>query len=334
MLNGLEDVTATVSAVYQSREIPKYLRLLLSVRELKKGADPRVLAKTLKTTAKRLKAISSSRDPIKEVLKTTLAAAAEPTNLSKARKNLGQMLLGTISERAFEDTYKKTMGAGDLRLEDSREGRTDTDYRVLDGQNRQVFRINIKFHGSQFRNAKELVGLEPEDCFALATYKIQQGLQKHEAEALPYLFVVVGVPGLRGETVGEQLPSSLAHFCSLVLQSEMPGKRAVEDEVVRHLVDDHQPHKVKSIVAGFREQIDKAPWSVLSARKADALLRKLLFERVYAVRVRGFAMNYRGAELDMHFSISKDLTPLDNFLKHLSERGLQGLATLLERGDV
>ncbi len=36
--------------------------------------------------------------------------------------------------------------------------------------------------------AAELVGLDPSDCFALATYKIYQGLQKQEEEVLPYLF--------------------------------------------------------------------------------------------------------------------------------------------------
>ena len=49
---------------------------------------------------------------------------------------------------------------------------THTDYRVLNGGGRQVFRLNIKFHGTLFGKAPELVGLDSEDCFPLATYKI------------------------------------------------------------------------------------------------------------------------------------------------------------------
>ena len=64
------------------------------------------------------------------------------------------------------------------------------------------------------------------------------------------------------------------------------------------------------------------------------LLRDLLFQRVYAVRVRAFARHYRNAELDMHFSLTNDLTPLKKFLLSARARGLHGLAVDLERGVV
>jgi hypothetical protein len=75
-----------------------------------------------------------------------------------------------------------------------------------------------------------------------------------------------------------------------------------------------------------------ADWYVLSARRADKLLQDMLFERAYALRVRGFARNYRGAELDMHFSLSGDLSPLTRFLEVLREDGMPGLVSRLERG--
>ena len=69
------------------------------------------------------------------------------------------------------------------------------------------------------------------------------------------------------------------------------------------------------------------------ARRADKLLRELLFERVFALRMRGFARVFGGAELDMHFSLSKDLIPLKQFLATLREGGPQRVTTLMERGD-
>ena len=72
----------------------------------------------------------------------------------------------------------------------------------------------------------------------------------------------------------------------------------------------------------------------LSARRADNLLREKLFERAYALRVPRFAQNYRGAELDMHFSLSSDLTPLTEFLEVLREYGMPGLVSRLERGTL
>lgn len=54
-----------------------------------------------------------------------------------------------------------------------------------------------------------------------------------------------------------------------------------------------QSDEVRNAVAHFAAQIERAEWRVISARKADQLLRSTLFERVYAVRVRAFAQNYR-----------------------------------------
>jgi len=68
----------------------------------------------------------------------------------------------------------------------------------------------------------------------------------------------------------------------------------------------------------------------ISARKADDPLRELLFDRVVAVRQRSFART----QVNMHFSLSQDLTSLEDFLRLPRERGPQGLALMLERGLV
>lgn len=71
-----------------------------------------------------------------------------------------------------------------------------------------------------------------------------------------------------------------------------PSKLTSEDlEAVGIIVD----QKSAAFTAVY-ERIRTADWYVLLARKADTLLRKLLFERVYARKVRGFAQQFRGAE--------------------------------------
>jgi hypothetical protein len=49
--------------------------------------------------------------------------------------------------------------------------------------------------------------------------------------------------------------------------------------------------------------------------------------------MRSFARVFGRAELDMHFSLSKDLIPLRQFLTTLREGGPQRVTTLMERGD-
>lgn len=334
MLRSLNDLLGVVGRLYPE-ELPQPLRLVQGLRRVQAGEDAGQVRRSVGSTRKRLESLAAAADPIEALFGCSLASAADPERMRRPRDMVGQLLLGELAERAFEAIYKETMGADELKLEDARSSRNETDYRVLNGQQRPVFRINIKFHGTLFRKARELVNLDPEDCFALATYKIHQGLQKHESERLPYVFVIVSVAGLTGASVAAAIPEELAHLISLVhAASGIPGKRAIEERIVAHLLDAEQPEQFRDDLARFREEIRDADWYVLSARRANNLLREKLFDRVYAVRVRAFARNYRNAELDMHFSLSQDLTPLQVFLASARERGLQGLAVDLERGIV
>lgn len=332
VLASPDDLVALGATLYPDEQ-PRPFQLLGAALRVRNGEDAKAVAESVGSTRKRLESLAAESDPTLAIFGTSLSAAAQPEAMQRPRGIMGQLLLGDLAERAFESIYRTRMGTEELVLEDDRSSRNETDYRVLNGQRRPVFRINIKFHGSPFRKAEELVKLQPEDCFALATYKIWQGLKKHEDEHLPYVFVIVGVPGLTGSAVGAAIPERFAHLISLVHNSpRVDGKRAIEERVIGHLLETPQEEPFGSALADFRRRIGAAAWYVLSARRADTLLREKLFERVFAVRVRGFARNYRNAELDMHFSLSQDLTPLPRFLDEAKSRGLHGLAVDLERG--
>jgi hypothetical protein len=133
--------------------------------------------------------------------------------------------------------------------------------------------------------------------------------------------------------VGATIPPELIEFATRARHSaRLQGKRKVEDAIVKALTSRPAEFGLSDTLNKFLNQIRAAVWRVLSARRADLLLREKLFERAYALRVRGFAMNYRGAELDMHFSISTDLHPLEDMLRILRDDGLHALSVYLERG--
>jgi len=143
------------------------------------------------------------------------------------------------------------------------------------------------------------------------------------------------VPGLTGRIVGSAIAEDLVHLCAIAHASpRVAGKRQVEDQIVSRLTSAPTLFEFDQAVADYSEQIRNAQWFVLSARRANNLLRELLFERAHGLRVRAFARNYAGAELDMHFSLSKDLTPLADFLQVLRDYGMPGLVTRLERGTL
>ena len=326
--------SARPSRVYVGESPPKPLNLVEPIARLQTGAQETIeLARRERTTARRLDALAFSADPL-QALVGPVPEFTRDLDL-RARRILGQLIIGNLAERVFEDLYATSVGTQDLRLEDDRVARGDTDYLVLDGIGRRVFRINIKFNGSQFRSARQLVGLDPDDCFALATYKIHAALQKQDAERLPYIFVIVGVPGLTGDQVGDSLPDELVRLAAFAHEvPRITGKRQIEDRIVDRLTSEPDAFGVGRAIGEHISRIRGAPWYVLSARRADRLLREMLFERAYALRVRSFARNYRGAELDMHFSLTQDLRPLGEFLEVLREHGMPGLVSRLERGTL
>lgn len=322
------DFIGLLAELFGESPWPQPLHLLQGVRSVQQGEDLRSAALSVHTTTRRLEEVATAPDPVRAVLGAGLQDLEEKY-LGRAGNMLGQLVLGRSAELAFEEIYRSEMHDQEFELKDLRESRTDTDYRLLNGQGRPVYRVNIKFHGSQFRRAPELVGLEPDDCFALATYKIFSALQKQETEGLPYLFAIVGVPHLSGSAVGEALPERIVKSAALVHQAPRSrGKRDFEDRLVGYVAEKRLP-----VFEDTARRIASAEWFILSARRADRLLRDTLFDRVYALRIRGFAQAFRGAELDMHFSLSRDLLPIRRFLSTLREGGSTKVTTLLERGD-
>lgn len=323
-----DELVALLRGLFGGEALPKPFDLL----EIARGAAREPGGPKLSPAAKRLLAeIVGSKRPLETALGLPEGFRADAKLRQRAQMMLGRLLLGVVAERAFESIYETTLGTTELALEDARGARDDTDYRVLNGKGRPVFRINIKFHGTLFQKARDLVGLEPEDCFALATYKIKQGLDKQDKEFLPYVFVVVSCP-VSALDIGAAIPAEFVDLaCAVYASKKISGKRKLEEKIVEHLAAG-RARTFSRVLGDLEEKLAVAPWRTISARRADNLLRELLFERVYAVRVRAFNRNYRNAEVDMHLSLARDMTPLGDLLREIGEIGLHGVASKLERG--
>lgn len=254
---------------------------------------------------------------------------AEHTAVVRAQSTLGSLLLGGAGERAFEQIYASEMHTSEVEIKDDRGGRTDADYILLNGNKRPLYRLNIKLHGTLFRAAREQVGLDPEDCFPLATYKIGQALEKQESGHLPYLFIVVTGSGLEAQSVGADAPSDVV--------SALVAGRAIFSERKRDF-EERLVGQIEMMQEGFISALDRsleaAQWFVFSARRADQLMRQMLFERVFALRTRSFNQAFRNAEIDMHLSFSKDMLPLREFLRRTRQQSLAVVVSQIERGTI
>jgi hypothetical protein len=323
-----DELITSLTAIFPSGTWPKPLHALQALQRIQSGTPLKEAAMAVGTSASNVSGLAEDPDPIRKILGLGLQEV-DAEHRSRALQILGQLLLGRCAEMAFLKIFKTEMQKEEFEIRDLREGRTDTDYRLHNGRGRPVYRINIKFHGSRFRRAPEMVGLEAEDCFALATYKIHSALLKQQEESLPYFFAIVGVSNLTGEVVGRDIPSHLVETVALIDQAPKgKSKRDFEDAVVESLVASDHPVFLQTY-----QRIVGVDWFIISARRAEKLLRELLFDRVFALRVRNFTRAFRGAELDMHFSLSKDLIPFRKFLETLRTDGPQRITTLLERGE-
>lgn len=244
--------------------------------------------------------------------------------LSRRRRGISQMLLGALAEKRFEELSQEITGGRVLKIEDHRPSRTDTDYRLLNGHENPLCRLNIKFHGTLFRESLRHVGLEPEDCFALATYKINNALKRQEADRLPYVFLILSIPHLSSGEVAQLIPYDFVWTLCV-----FNGKRIVEEAIVDRLRSESYRHQFRGIL----DRMEEGQFRIISAKKADKLLREKMFERVPALSLKGFTSRFRNAEVDMHFSLSRELTPIRTFLQLLTTESTQRFAVILYNGD-
>ena len=243
-----------------------------------------------------------------------------PERLSRARAGLAQMLVGTVAEEHFETVSKQVIGDQGYSIQDERVGRTDTDYRLIAADGHAICRFNIKFHGTAFLKAREWVQLDPKDCFALATYKIDAALKKQDAEHLPFVFLIISVLDVPRSVVQESISDEWAWLAAL-------SDRATEEAIVARI--GREPW-----VEPIRDYVRAAQFRVISARRAYQLMRDRLFERVHALKIRNFNRVFRNAEIDMHLSLSGEMVGFNDFLRLLADRGPLELAVRWDRGEI
>jgi hypothetical protein len=244
--------------------------------------------------------------------------------ITRRRLGIAQMLLGVLAERRFEGLITEITGGGIVRVEDHRPSRSDTDYRLLNGNSNPICRLNIKFHGSLFRESRRYVGLAPEDCFALATYKINNALKRQDEEKLPYVFLVLSVPDLSAAEVARLVPDDYVWALAT-----LGGRRFLEEAIVERLLSSDHAVRFGPIL----RKMPEGQFRTISAKKAANLLQAKLFERVHALSLKGFIRRFRNAEVDMHFSLADELTPVRTFLELLVKESPQKFAVRLYIGD-
>lgn len=138
------------------------------------------------------------------------------------------------------------------------------------------------------------------------------------------LFGVLSIRDLGAADVGPLIPDDYVWALAV-----LSGRMAIDEAIVARLLAADQRKRFRSIL----ERMPEGRFRIISAQKADKLLRAHLFERVRALSLKGFTRRFRNAEVDMRFSLSQELTPVRTFLELLVRESPQRFAVKLYIGD-
>lgn len=231
-----------------------------------------------------------------------------------------------MGEQDFEQRYTQLLPSQEFALADQTKEGTDTDFLTEDSQGRPAFRINVKMYGARFDKARMFVGLDPEDTFGIATYKVRAAVRKSQSEALPFLFAIASSEKLRADGVASALPPEVAHILDTkTLYKGVGGWKIVEDRLVAHLLEP-SGYGSGPVIQGLRKGVAEVEYRVISAIKANYLMNEKLDERVPAVSNPQFKVSGR-SQPNMHFSLSQDMIGLEELLQMLDKHGIQHVAT-------
>jgi hypothetical protein len=157
---------------------------------------------------------------------------------SGGRNRFAGVVVGAVGEQDFEQRYNQLMTSGEFTLADQTKEGTDTDFLTEDSRGRKAVRINVKMYGTRFQKSMTFVGLEPEDTFGIATYKVRQAVRKSQKEALPYLFAIASCEDLRADAVAAALPPEVLYILdSKRLYKGVDKWKLIEDLMLAYLLD-------------------------------------------------------------------------------------------------
>jgi hypothetical protein len=238
----------------------------------------------------------------------------EPT-VRAAKAGFQNQIVGRLTEVVFRDDHLEKLVDDGFEIADYHTKGDNRDYGVKrDGAE---LPINVKVASTLFRNAKTVVGLEPEDCIPISAYKALNASQA--VPDLVYVDLVDFNLRQRVDDFMDQVDETLATGWQLLSWYGGKGGRRAEDRYVETLFA-RRGDELKGLapgVTGFR---------VISAQRVLTILRRMP-RRVPGLGVPGAGTGGFVAEVNVHVSVEQETRPWDDVAETLRA---QGIAPLLD----
>jgi hypothetical protein len=238
----------------------------------------------------------------------------DPQHLRRGRNQAFQnLVVGTIAERVFRGRDLADLEVVGFIVCDLHERGESRDYTIeRDGLE---LPINVKVASTLFRNARQTVGLDPEDCVPISTYKAIGACER--VPDLVYVDLVDFTLREKVDAFMHALEGSLALAWALLSWYGGPGVKRAQDEYVATLFGQHGNALLK-LAPGV------ASYRVISAQRVLAIMRTNP-RRVPGLGVKAAGTGTFNAEVNVHVSVERETVAWDDVAEMLRRDGIQAV---------
>lgn len=242
------------------------------------------------------------------------------TKTGSAENPITKMFPAAITEQRFlEQVDALRAERGTVDYEDDREsGHTLVDFTLTEGDLRLP--INVKNAGTRFESAKQLVGLEPDDCIPIPVYKAYDAIEKE-----PNLLYAVAVDYGLVDSINAHLIPLFDENEAIVwrILNDYSGTRIrdAEDKFVYGITTRHW----ESIREGFADP----EFRLISARKSIRILQKQP-KRTPGIGLRAWGTG-ASAEVNVHISIAEETKPWREVFDRIAQNSLSDIIEAINR---
>jgi hypothetical protein len=265
--------------------------------------------------------LKDARELLSRARDQGLLAVLKPrTRIGSAENPVTKLFPAAVTEERFLELAAELCDrCQGLSCRDEREtGHSLVDFTILDGE--ASVPINVKAASTAFEKARDLVGLEPDDCIPIPVYKASAAL-----ETLPSLLYVVSVDFTLVPMLDRLLPELFSADERIVWdvlnRYEGARLRTAEDAFVFSVVRRHWDR--------IRETIQHTPFHAVSARKSIRVLQTKP-KRTPGIGLRAWGTG-ASAEVNVHLSIREDTTPWNDVATRIADRGLGDVIAAINR---
>jgi len=312
-----KEASAIVTVLKESKWIG--ITLAKAYLNLIKGIDDRIIVGQMYNSGSIT--ISRARELLPEIRSSGfIRFIPRREKLGSAENPITKLFPAAITEQQFltkVDLLREKRPS--LNYEDQRySGHTLADFKLIEAQ--LELPINVKNAGTRFEKAKQLVGIEPDDCIPIPVYKAYNALDK-----IPNLLYAISVDYSLIETINRTL---------IPLFNE-------KEKITWEILNSHSGSRIRDAEDRFvygmtlkyweklQSDIIESEFRLISARKAIRILQN------YPKRTPGIGLRAWGtgasAEVNVHISISQETKSWDEICQRIYEKGLEDIIKAVNR---